>query len=329
MSGKPPHHTPEGFRNPLGGAYAKYTISGADRWAFLWRRMVFPGPAPTIPEGHMLPEAEALAGFEAMQGRPAVTWLGHAAFLLRLGGKTIITDPWLTQNASPLGGIGVSRLVPPGMAIEKLPPIDALIISHNHYDHLDAATVEALPNKERITVLAPLGLGDFFRGRGYRDVRELDWHDRAQLGAVTVTSLPAVHFSRRGLSDSNRTLWMGAMIEGDGQRIYFSGDTAHGPVFARLGERYGPFDLALVPIGAYEPLAMMRAVHTTPEDAVALGLDLDARILLGHHWGTVILTDEPLFEPPGRFRAAGRAAGIEDDRLWLMRIGETRALNKD
>ncbi|MDP6692259.1 MAG: MBL fold metallo-hydrolase, partial [Alphaproteobacteria bacterium] len=231
--------------------------------------------------------------------------------------------------ASPLGGIGVSRLVPPGMAIEKLPPIDALIISHNHYDHLDAATVEALPNKERITVLAPLGLGDFFRGRGYRDVRELDWHDRAQLGAVTVTSLPAVHFSRRGLSDSNRTLWMGAMIEGDGQRIYFSGDTAHGPVFARLGERYGPFDLALVPIGAYEPLAMMRAVHTTPEDAVALGLDLDARILLGHHWGTVILTDEPLFEPPGRFRAAGRAAGIEDDRLWLMRIGETRALNKD
>ncbi len=326
MSGKPAHHTSTGFRNPSGGAYARYTISAAGRWAFLWRRVFLPGEPPAVPDGHVLHKLEALAGFDAAKGRSALTWLGHAAFLLRLGGKIIITDPWLSKHVSPLGALGVSRLAPPGIAVEDLPPIDILIVSHNHYDHLDAATIQALPNKDRITVLTPLRLGNFFRERGYGDVRELDWHESVRLGDVTVTALPGVHFSRRGLGDSNQSLWMGVAIEAAGQKIYFSGDTAYGPVFAKLGERYGPFDLAMVPIGAYEPLAMMRAVHATPEDAVALGLDLAARILLGHHWGTVVLTDEPPFEPPRRFRAAGRAAGIAADRLWLMRVGETRIL---
>jgi len=143
-----------------------------------------------------------------------------------------------------------------------------------------------------------------------------------ELDGVAITALPAIHSSRRDYDDIDRSLWMGAMIESGTSRVYFSGDTGYGPVFAEVGERYGPFDLALVPIGGYVPEAVMKNAHTNPEEAVALGLDLRAEVLLGHHWGTVVLTDEPPFEPPRRFRAAG----FSEDRLWLLRIGETRAL---
>jgi L-ascorbate metabolism protein UlaG (beta-lactamase superfamily) len=326
ITGKPPHHTPTGFRNPDGGAYAKYTISSGERWRFLWRRMLLPDDPLEPPAGHVLSRDDVLAGLAATEGRETVTWIGHAAFLLRMGGRTILTDPFLSRYPSPLGALGPGRLVPPGMAVEDLPPIDILIVSHNHYDHLDEETIEALPGKDRMVVLVPLRLGDFFRERGYSDVRELDWHDRVMLDGITVAALPAVHFSRRGLSDMRATLWMGCAIETPTQRLYFSGDTGYGPVFEELGRRYGPFDIALVPIGAYEPAAMMRPNHVSPEEAVALGLDLRARVLLAHHWGTVTLSDEPPFEPPRRFRLAGQAAGLEDARLWLMRIGETRLL---
>jgi L-ascorbate metabolism protein UlaG (beta-lactamase superfamily) len=266
----------------------------------------------------------ARAGLEAHAEHESITWLGHAAFLIRVGGKTLLTDPYLSEYASPLGAMGPQRFVPPGLAVGDLPPIDVLIVSHNHYDHLDLATVESLPGKERIVVLVPLGLGDVFRERGYVDVRELDWHQSVEFDGITVTALPAIHFSRRGYSDINRTLWMGTMIDSGRSRIYFSGDTGYGPVFARLGAKYGPFDLALVPIGAYLPESIMSPVHTTPEEAVALGLDLRAQVLLAHHWGTVVLSDEPPFEPPGGFLAAGHLRGLADDRLWLLRIGETR-----
>jgi L-ascorbate metabolism protein UlaG (beta-lactamase superfamily) len=200
------------------------------------------------------------------------------------------------------------------------------VLSHNHYDHLDTRTLDQLPGKERIVAIVPLGLGDYFRQRGFGVVNEVDWHDSIDLGAVTVTALPAIHFSRRGPFDRNKSLWMSAAIAWPGQRVYFSGDTAHGPVFHEIGERYGPFTTALLGIGAYLPQIIMKASHTTPEEAVQVGRDIEADTLVAMHWGTVVLTDEPPFEPPERFRLAAAEAGYDGERAWIMKIGETRAL---
>lgn len=321
---KPYHHGAHGFRNPLGSPERKAGL--ADMASFFWRRLARPSELPEPPPGHAIGEAEALARLTELDGQDTLTWLGHAAFLIRTGGKTIITDPYLTDYASPVTFMGPRRYVPPGISLAKLPPVDVLIASHNHYDHLDARTIEALPAKERTLVIAPLGLGRFFRTRGYAQVRELDWHQSTTIGEVTVTALPAIHFSRRGLFDRNKTLWMSLAIASPTQRLYFSGDTAYGPVFRALGARYGPFDAAMIGIGGYLPRTIMGATHATPEEAVRLGLDLAARILVAMHWGTVVLTDEPPFEPAERFARAAQAAGLRHERAWLMKVGETRVL---
>jgi L-ascorbate metabolism protein UlaG (beta-lactamase superfamily) len=321
--GKPYHHLVDGFRNPEGSA--ERTATTSDMVAFMWRRFAESTDMPEVPDGHALSQEAALENFRAT-GNDSITWLGHASFLIRTGGKVILTDPFLTDLASPVPFAGPRRFVPPGIAIPDLPPIDILVVSHNHYEHLDAETVETLPNKARIDVVVPLGLGDFFRERGYEKVHEVDWHQSVQLDAVTVTGLPVIHFSRRGLFDRNETLWMGAAITSPGQRLFFSGDTGYGPVFSEIGERYGPFDAAMIAIGAYEPRSIMKPVHVNPEEAVRLGRDIGARRLIGMHWGTIVLTEEPLFEPPVRFRAAAEAAEYDDDETWVLKIGESREL---
>jgi L-ascorbate metabolism protein UlaG (beta-lactamase superfamily) len=303
-------------------------LSAGVRYSLLWRRLFLPGEPPEVPKGHQLSRQAVLESLIGKGGGPSITWLGHAAFLVRMGGKTVLLDPYLGRFASPLGPLGVERYAGPGLAVGGLPPIDVLLVSHNHYDHLDEATIAALPGKAWTTVLAPLRLGDFFRERGYGDVRELDWHDVVKLGDLRITALPMIHWSRRGLGDTNSTLWMGALLEAGGYRLLFLGDTSYGPLFHRLGERYGPVDLALVPIGAYDPPEMMAPLHVNPEEAVQIGRDLKADAIMGHHWGTVVLSDTPPFEPPKRFRAAAKKAGFDDKKVWILRIGETRALER-
>ncbi len=324
--GKPSHHATGGFRNPPGSP--AHRPGQAEYWRFVWRRVVNGAAAPALPPGHALDESATRAGLAAHDGNDALTWLGHAAFLLRLGGQTVLLDPYLGDYASPLARFGPRRFVPPPLPPEGLPPIDLLVISHNHYDHLCAATLARLPGRERMRAIVPLGLKPFMLRRGFTRVHEVDWHDRIELGRLAVTALPAVHWSRRKPWDRNRTLWASFALEADGIRVYFAGDTGYGPVFRDIGHRYGPFDLALLPIGAYEPRSIMEAHHTTPEEAVRLGLDLGAGVIVAMHWGTVVLTDEPPFEPPARFRAAAAAAGLDEARAWLMRIGETRALRR-
>lgn len=318
------HHLTDGFRNPPGGNPRGGT---PEEWRAFRNQVLFRRNRPAVPADFVLPRAAAREALAAMS-EDSVTWLGHAAFLLRLGGVTMLTDPYLSNHASPFQmlRLGPKRYTPPGLAVRDLPPVDLVVVSHNHYDHLDLATIRALPHRERITVVVPLGLGDFFRRHGYRDIRELDWDQSANLGPVTVTALPAMHWSGRWLNDRNKTLWCGFAIEAAGRRHYFAGDTGYGPVFAALGQRFGPFDLGMVPIGAYEPRALMQAQHVNPEEAVRIGQDLGCSRLVGMHWGTIVLTTEPAFEPPERFRAAGLAAGYAADDLWMMRIGETRAL---
>ena len=324
FAGRPYHHTANGFRNPPGSP-ARGGDFG-DWLGFFWRHSR--RPPPEVPPDHVLPEDEALAGLARLNGADGLTWLGHASFLLRIGGRTTLTDPYLGVHASPVPPLGPRRFAGPGIGPARLPPVDLLLISHNHYDHLDLPTLDALPHRHRTTAVVPLGLRGYVEGRGFGAVHEVDWHDRVEVDGLTVTALPAIHFSKRTPFDANATLWTGYAIEagGSGRRVWFAGDTAYGPEFERLGRRYPPFDLALVPIGAYEPRELMRAAHATPEEAVRLGRDLGARRLVGMHWGTIQLTDEPPFEPPGRFRAAAAAAGYAEDDAWVLRIGETRAL---
>ncbi|MCW5752360.1 MAG: MBL fold metallo-hydrolase [Alphaproteobacteria bacterium] len=321
---RPWHHTARGFRNPPGSPV--HPVDAREYWRFVWRRILRAQAAPIAPDGHVLEQAEVARGLGLHAVRDALTWLGHASFLLTLGGKRVLLDPYLGEFASPMRGFGPRRFVAPALAAEALPPIDLMIVSHNHFDHLCAPTVESFPHKARCHVVVPLGLGRFFRRRGYGRVSELDWHQHHELEGLRVTALPAVHWSRRGMFDRNRTLWASFAIEGAGRKVWFAGDTGYGEVFGELGRRYGPFDAALLPIGAYEPRPIMRRHHATPEEAVRIGREMGARTLVAMHWGTIVLTDEDPFEPPERFRAAAAAQGVPEAAAWVMRIGETRPL---
>ena len=175
--------------------------------------------------------------------------------------------------------------------------------------------------------LTAVAVGKFFTKRGYTKVKELDWHDDWVDGDLKITALPAIHFSGRSIFDHNKTLWAGYSISSKENNVFFSGDTGYSDVFKEIGEKYGPFDHALIAIGAYQPARLMHSVHITPEQAIQVAKDIRAKTIVGMHWGTVQLSDDPPFEPPGRFLEAGTQAGYAKDDLWLLKIGETRRLN--
>jgi N-acyl-phosphatidylethanolamine-hydrolysing phospholipase D len=207
---------------------------------------------------------------------------------------------------------------------EALPPVDFVVVSHSHYDHLDLPTLRRLANG-RTVFLVPLGLAALLEDEGIGPVRELDWWDATRVGGATVHCVPARHWSQRTPFDRDETLWAGWVVRGGAHSLYFAGDTGWTASFRTIGERFGPVDLAAVPIGAYEPASMMRMVHLDPEEAVRAGLAVGARRLVAVHWGTFDLTDEPLDEPPARFRAAAAAAGLDASAAWVLAVGETRA----
>lgn len=303
--------------------------SRADWRAFSWRRFREGRHPPAgLPGDMVLPPGEVRRGIEGLGGRDGVTWLGHACFLVRVGGLTILTDPFLSDAASPYAWLGPIRHTPPGLRAAELPPVDVVLLSHAHYDHLDVPALRALPGRERAAVVTGLGMGRYLGRLGFARVAELDWHGRERLsGTVEAVALPAVHFNRRGPFDRNRALWCGFRLEAAGRgAVYFAGDTAYWPeLFEGVGARYPAPDLALVPIGAYDPRTLMHGVHCAPEEGVALGRDLGAGALCAMHWGAIKLTDEPPTEPPGRFRAAAEAAGYPPERAWVLKVGETRA----
>ncbi len=314
----PPHHTADGFRNlePYDRPGLAVTVP------FFLRRAVDSvfgrSGAPTLVsnDGVWLRD-------NARHSTPSATWLGHASVLVQMDHATILTDPIWSDTASPISWLGPRRLVPPPMPITALPAIDAVLISHSHYDHLDLATLKALAALGT-RFLVPLRVGEILRAEGIGPTEELDWWESRAVGPVTITCVPARHWSQRGLGDMNRTLWSGWVVSGPTRRFWFAGDTGYTRLFAEIGERLGPFDLAAVPIGAYDPPAMMQPVHLNPEEALRAGLDARADRLLGMHYGTFDLTDEPPDEPPRRFRAAALRQGIDEARVWTLAIGETR-----
>jgi N-acyl-phosphatidylethanolamine-hydrolysing phospholipase D len=251
---------------------------------------------------------------------PGVTWIGHASVLGRLGGVWFLSDPVFSKRASPLRFAGPPRLVAPGVPLDALPPLGFALLSHNHYDHTDLASVRALAARG-VPFVVPRGLGALVRSAGAAAV-ELGWWDSTEVAGLRVHCVPAQHFSGRGLLDRNRSLWAGFVVEGGGRRFYFAGDTGYFPGFAEIGRRFGPLDLAAMPIGAYEPRAMMRHVHVNPEEAVQAALDVRAEKTLGMHFGTFDLADEPLDEPPRRFLAEAQRRGLTG--AFVLKIGETR-----
>jgi N-acyl-phosphatidylethanolamine-hydrolysing phospholipase D len=253
---------------------------------------------------------------------PSLTWIGHSTFLVRMDGVTFLTDPMFSERASPFTFAGPRRLVPPGVPLDALPAVDFVLLSHDHYDHADLESVKALA-KRGVTFVVPMGLGEWIRRAG-GDAIELDWWQAVELHGVRIQSVPAQHFSGRALMDGGRRLWSGWVVSGPTRRFYHAGDTGYSPDFETIGGRLGPIDLATVPIGAYRPAALMHFVHTTPEEALRIGLDVRARRMVAMHFGMFDLADEPLDEPPRRFRTEAERLGVGPDRAWILKVGETR-----
>ena len=328
----PPHHRPGGgFRNPWPGS-VEHGFGDALKWMIQRARKGTLGfSARGTP-----PSAVAFSPIASRVDAAAcrISWIGHSSFLIQIGGLNVLTDPVFAERASPVRFAGPRRLQPPGISLDSLPPIDLVLQSHNHYDHYDAGTIRALAMRSPSTVwCAPLGLAAPLHALGVRHVTECDWFDSAEpLPGARVACTPARHFSGRSLADRNATLWCGWALTVGGQRVYFVGDSAFHPDFGAIGEREGPFDAVLMPIGAYDPRWFMSAVHMDPEEAVEAFAAIHSAhashpcAMIAMHWGTFVLTDEPVDEPPRRARAAWKQRGFAPNALSILAPGEARTI---
>ncbi len=259
---------------------------------------------------------------------PRLTWIGHASCLFQYRGWNLLTDPVLSERCSPLPFLGPKRGTPPALTVNQLPAIHRVLISHNHYDHLDRDTVRALDRRfgADLCWYLPLGLGAWFRRQGVRNIVEMDWWQSDEHDEPETFCVPAQHFSGRGAADGNRSLWCGWRVHFNDFSFYFAGDTGYGPIFGDMAQVFGPVNLALLPIGAYEPRWFMWPVHVAPDEAVQIHIDLCARQSVGIHWGTFSLTDEVPDEPPRRLQQALASHKIPSSQFRVPAHGEMLTL---
>jgi N-acyl-phosphatidylethanolamine-hydrolysing phospholipase D len=340
-----PHHTPDGFQNNYSGAVNK-PFSDLLRWQWGAMRNGLPKPpqqpTPSVPADLARIHSYQRSGVDGVAGSspssPAITWIGHASVLVQAGGLNVLTDPVFSERASPVQIVGPKRALPPGVALQALPPIDVVVISHNHYDHLDRSSVaeldyKALSEGGSTLFLVPLGQKPWFDDLGIRHVVELDWWQKHTVRGVDFYLTPVQHWSARGVADRSKTLWGGWSVFGQDLHWYFGGDAGFSKDIADTRAHFrtrqtaalgGGFDVALIPVGAYEPRWFMREQHMDPQEAVQAHLDLGAKRSVGIHWGTFALTDEPLDQPPHDLAQAKGARGLGDEDFFVMKVGETR-----
>ena len=317
---RPIHHMENGFQNPY--------IEHSDKTVFSYFRMRVTTDkwADHVAQSNQVPRQQV--DFESILSsgkQPQVTWVGHSTFLIQHRGINILTDPMFSRRASPLSFIGPKRYTNPGLRIEQLPSIDYVVISHNHYDHLDAATVDRLGNSA--LWLVPLGHKDWFERRDVTRLKEFDWWDAFEAPPLSITATPSQHWSARGLNDRFKALWASWAIDFGDFRVWFAGDTGYNEIqFREIGNHFAAFDLALIPIGGYAPRWFMGPMHVNPEEAVQIHLDVNARRSIGMHWGAFPFTAEPVMEPVMRLSKAEKAANLPSGTFTTMRIGETRRL---
>ncbi len=316
-AGAPPHHLEVGFRNP------NPQYQSPNRSTFFWMRFLLAASVRPAPVVH-LPREENDGAFLRSNGTEAtVTWVGHSTLLVQLEGVNLLTDPQWSPRASPVSFFGPKRFVEPGLKFEDLPRIDLVVISHDHYDHLDAATVARLAGTHHPTFFVPLGLKSWFATLGITDVEELDWWESRSFRHLTVTATPAQHFSGRTPWTRNLTLWAGWTITGRTKRFYFAGDTGYYEDLKEIGRRLGPFDLAAIPVGPDFPGGALRPHHTSPEEALQLLQDVRGERFIPIHWGT-FFRSTPEDEPIRRVAAEAHRLDLDPRRLLVLKHGETR-----
>jgi L-ascorbate metabolism protein UlaG (beta-lactamase superfamily) len=274
-----------------------------------------PWPSEVSVEPRRPPRAES--------GEVIITFIGHSTFLIQVGTTNVLIDPAYCQRASPVSFAGPRRARAPGVRFDDLPPISLVLLSHNHYDHCDLGTLHLLERRFHPRAVTPLGNGRLLRSAGFRQVEELDWWQTASAAPLPITLTPAQHFSARGPFDRNRALWGGFLIETGGRRILHAGDSGYGPHFTEIAARLGPIDLALLPIGAYEPRWFMKEIHMNPAEAVQAHLDLAARQSIGMHFGTFQLTPEGIDEPVRELANALREREVPAERFRVVEVGES------
>jgi N-acyl-phosphatidylethanolamine-hydrolysing phospholipase D len=254
--------------------------------------------------------------------QPTVTWIGHSTLLVQLDGVTFLTDPIWSNRSGPFSGtVGVRRFTPPGIPFDRLPPIDLVLISHDHYDHLDEPTVRRLARAFNPRFVVPLGIKSWLQDRGITNVSELDWGESISFKELQIVCTPAQHGSGRTLTDGGYRLWSSWAVIGS-KRFYFAGDTGYAPHFEMIGRILGPFDLAALPIGSYSPRFIAKPIHTSPEDALQAMRDLRAAKFIGIHWGTFELAHEPYDEPPRRIADEVARLGLDPRSILLPKPGE-------
>jgi L-ascorbate metabolism protein UlaG (beta-lactamase superfamily) len=304
------HFDGKRFRNAEGiehGFFAFFKwITNRDRG--VWRDWIESEPGPAPPE-------------RVGPGELRVTWVNHATLLVQLDEVNILTDPVWSHRVSPVSWAGPRRHRDPGIRFEDLPPIDVVVVSHNHYDHMDLATLRRLDEAHSPVILSGLGNAAFLKRKGLSGTRDLDWWESDEVRGVTVTAVPARHFSSRGPTDRDRTLWAGFVFSGPAGSVYFAGDTGYGSHFAEIGTRLGPIDVALLPIGAFRPRWFMSPVHIDPREAIEAHRDLGAALTIPMHYGTFPLGDDGETEPVDVLRQALDDAG--ETGFAILEMGES------
>ncbi|MDA0986524.1 MAG: MBL fold metallo-hydrolase [Bacteroidetes bacterium] len=312
------HHTPFGFKN-IDPNFKR--ARGIDVFNWLISRGARRSFSKEIA---IIPSTTFNKELVQNKNQNSVTWIGHSTALIRFNGKIILTDPIWSETAGPLNLMGAKRYTPPTILRDQIPEVDIILISHNHYDHLDTETIKFFGKNKNTKFFVPLKLKEFFTDLGIENVIELDWWEEKYIFDFKIVCTPAQHFSGRTMFDGDETLWASWVVTSKNKKLYFAGDSAYFNQFKEIGKNFGPFDLALIPIGAYLPRNIMGPVHVDPKESIQTFLDINAKFMLPIHWGTFRMADEQIDQPPKDLIIAAKKMEVDWNLIAPFKIGETK-----